>query len=216
MKLLIDSANLNEISEALRIFPLSGVTMNPTLMVRESKDWTSHLERISEIVDPSYELHFQIVGESVSEYAAMAEKVSAIRSDNLFLKVPIDALGIEVMKILVAKGYHVTGTAAVSSQQAVMAACAGVAYIAPYFNRIENIGNDGGRSIAEMVKVTEDSDSKILAASFKNTRQIIEAILKGADSITASYEMLRSLIEHPLAKQSIETFNEAWYANYGK
>ena len=51
MKIFLDTANTDEIKKAADIGILDGVTTNPTLIMKEGKDYVETLKEITKIVD---------------------------------------------------------------------------------------------------------------------------------------------------------------------
>ena len=66
------------------------------------------------------------------------------------MKIPVSYEGIKAIKILKAEGINVTATAVYDLMQAYMALAAGADYIAPYVNRIGNLGSDPFELINEL------------------------------------------------------------------
>ena len=50
MKLILDTANLDDIKYFNTYYPISGVTTNPTILSREGGDIVKHLHTIREII----------------------------------------------------------------------------------------------------------------------------------------------------------------------
>ena len=151
--------------------------------------------------------------------------------ENLYTKIPVTPEGIKAIKNLAKDGYKITATGILSPQQIIMAAEAGAEYMAPYINRSDNIGENGieivkdAYKILEMTKKTDEEklarykrifEPKILGASFKNVRQVHEAILAWSKSVTVAPDVFEKLIYHPYTDWSIDTFNSDWEKVYGK
>ena len=60
MKLILDTANLDDIKYFNTYYPISGVTTNPTILSREGGDIVKHLHTIREIIGEDKELHIQV------------------------------------------------------------------------------------------------------------------------------------------------------------
>ena len=72
-------------------------------------------------------------------------------------------------------------------------------------------------AIAEMAEIYSmyGKKTKLLAASFKNTNQIMQALLAGAEAVTASPELYTQMVESPLIDDAISRFNADWTKLYG-
>ena len=61
MKYLLDTANLAEISRFYDIFPIAGVTSNPSIVKREGNiDFFDHMKEIRSIIGIDKPLHIQV------------------------------------------------------------------------------------------------------------------------------------------------------------
>ena len=137
---------------------------------------------------------------------------------NLYIKIPVSAEGLKAMGVLKKEGFNITATGILTSQQIVMAVQAGADYMAPYVNRADNINGDGVRVVEEaygIISRDKNCRAKILGASFKNVKQVHDAILAGAESVTVGTDVLKQLIYHPYTDWSIDKFNSDWGKVYG-
>lgn len=215
---MLDSANLESIKKAFDLYPISGVTTNPTIISKEKKPFFEILKNIREIIGENKMLHVQVLSISAEEMVEEAHLIHEKIGGNLYIKIPVTPEGIKAIKLLSKENIKTTATAIITSQQALMAATAGAEYLAPYVNRIENICGDSKnviKDIAKLLEVTDNTYSKILGASFKNVKQVNTTILAGAKSITINKEVMDRLLYHPLSDLSVETFISDWEEVYG-
>ena len=64
MEILFDTANLADIEAMTPIYPVSGVTTNPTIIRAEGLiDFYSHFRRIRELIGPDRTLHVQVLAQ---------------------------------------------------------------------------------------------------------------------------------------------------------
>ncbi len=129
------------------------------------------------------------------------------------LKIPAHEAGIKVIAKVRANFPNeiILATAIFSSEQGYIAALSGADYLAPYYNRMEVSGLDAAKTIEELRYVLDLQgleDVKIMGASFKNSRQIMQALASGADTVTIGYDLFLQMMNKPLALESIEKFNE--------
>ncbi|EPY6471461.1 fructose-6-phosphate aldolase [Clostridium sporogenes] len=218
MLILLDTANIDSIKHINDIYPLDGVTTNPTIISKEKKDFICILKEIRDIIGKEKMLHVQVIGSKAEEMIEEAIYLNEKIGGNLYVKIPVTEQGIKAMKELSKKGYKITATAIFTSQQALMAAKAGAEFVAPYVNRIDNLMADGIKVVSDIVSIFEiyNINSKVLAASFKNTEQIHNACLKGAHSVTVNEDLIKQLIYHPFTDLSVDNFIRDWEMQYGK
>lgn len=168
MLYVLDTANLEQIKRAFDLYPMSGVTTNPTIISKENRNFLDILKEIREIIGEDKMLHVQAVSLKSEDIVREAEYLKKTIGGNIYIKVPVFAEGIKAMKILKKKGIKITATAIFTAQQALMAAIAGAEFVAPYVNRIDNITGNGINVVSQIVKlfVIHHIDAKVLAASF--------------------------------------------------
>ncbi len=215
---MLDTANIEEIRAGIALFPISGVTTNPTIISKENKDFLEIIKNIQLVLGEEKMLHVQVLS---TTYEGILEEAKFLKSKikgNLYVKIPVSPEGIKAMKILSKSNFNTTATAIITPQQALMAAECGAKFLAPYVNRIDDIGGNGIEVVKEISNLLKlnNLDAKILGASFKNTNQVHSTILAGAESVTISYTTIFQLINHPLTNKSIENFTKDWESVYYK
>lgn len=217
MEILLDTANIETIRRYNEIYNISGVTSNPTIISREKADFFKTLSCIREIIGEEKQLHVQVSADTFEEVLKEAKCIVENLGKNTYIKVPINEVGIKTIKILKQNGYNVTATAIYSLQQAMLAASVGADYAAPYFNRMCNCNYDMPSVISDMVKLYEvhGMKTKLLVASFKNTNQILQSLLAGAQAVTASPELYSTMLQSPNVESAIDIFHNDWVKIYG-
>lgn len=153
MQLLIDHANLRAIRQSLDDFPIDGVTTNPSILAREGGNPLETLRAIRRLLPEDAVLHAQGVATSAESLVAEARALRGEFGDNLFVKIPVTAAGLRAIKILGKEGFPITATGVYSPMQAFVAAKAGARYVAPYVNRLDNMGVDGVEVVAQIQEI---------------------------------------------------------------
>ena len=203
---------LNEIPTTLNN-PSSGTTDSfiPS-GIKEDKPLTR------EIIGKERSLHIQVISKECDEIVKEAHRILEEIDDQVYIKVPVSYEGVKAIKKLKAEGVNVTATAVYDLMQAYMALVAGADYIAPYVNRIGNLGNDPMELIDELSnRIVQDGyDCKILAASFKGVHQVRDAFNYGSQAITAPVEVLKQIFANPSIEKAVNDFNSDWYDVYGE
>lgn len=219
MEFIIDTVNLDEIKEAIEYMPITGVTSNPSIVKKTSPDdFFRHMKEIKTIIGKQRSLHIQVIAKDCQGMIQEAYKIRQEIDDEVYIKIPVSYEGIKAIKILKKEGVRVTATAVYDLMQAYMALEAGADYIAPYVNRIGNLGGHPYQLIDELSSriMMDNYSSKIVAASFKSVEQIKESFNAGAQAITAPVDVLKMIFQNPNIEKAIHDFNEDWYDMYGK
>lgn len=215
--LLIDTANLSEIEKALQALPLIGVTTCPTIIVKEKRNVFDILKDIRALIGDERMLHAQVMADTADGILKDAIALREAVTGDFYVKVPVTLAGFQAMPLLRKEGIAFTATTIHSTAQAILAAEHGASFLAPYINRIDNLNASG----AELVRQVADYltmhrlPAKILAASFRNVRQITDVLLAGAHTVTLSPDLAWKMTEHPMTDLSVATFRNAWSDFYG-
>ena len=208
MRLFLDTANIEQIREIVRMGVLSGVTTNPTLMAKEQG--ISYRDRVVEICEAvDGPVSAECTSRSVDELVIEGREVAAWHP-NVVVKIPIDDVGLEATSTLAAEGIKINMTLIFSANQALLAATAGATYVSPFVGRLDDAGHDGMEVVRESVEIFDryHLPAQVLAASLRHPRHIIEAARAGSPIVTLPYALLKSMLKHPLTDIGIERFLE--------
>ncbi|HES9671699.1 TPA: fructose-6-phosphate aldolase, partial [Streptococcus pneumoniae] len=170
MEFMLDTLNLDEIKKWSEILPLAGVTSNPTIAKREgSINFFERIKDVRELIGSTPSIHVQVISQDFEGILKDAHKIRRQAGDDIFIKVPVTPAGLRAIKALKKEGYHITATAIYTVIQGLLAIEAGADYLAPYYNRMENLNIDSNSVIRQLALAIDrqNSPSKILAASFK-------------------------------------------------
>ena len=216
MEILLDTANLEQIRKYTELYDITGVTSNPTIISREKAGFWPLLLEVRKIIGDR-QLHVQVTADTWEEMIKEGECIREKLGKDTYIKVPTTEQGICAMKHLKAEGANVTATAVYTTQQAMMASSAGADYVAPYFNRMNNLNVDSKKVIGDMANLFKihDKKTKILAASFKNTEQVMDALMVGAQAVTVSVDLLTTMVENAIIDFAVEGFKKDWIKTYG-
>ena len=219
MEFIVDTVNLEEIKDAVEHMPIVGVTSNPSIVKQTSpENFFEHMRKIREIIGMERSLHIQVISKNSDEMIAEAHRILKEIDDQVYIKVPVSYEGIKAIKTLKAEGVKVTATAVYDLMQAYMALAAEADYIAPYVNRIGNLGADPMDLISNLSdRIAVDGyNTKIVAASFKGVQQVRDSFNFGAHAITAPVAVLKQIFANPNIEKAVDDFNKDWYAMYGE
>ena len=215
MKILIDSANVEKIKEISKYREITGITTNPTILSKVEGDNKNILKELKEFTYGKYEIHIQTTENEVEGILSEARVLRKFFGETFYIKIPVTKAGLEAIKLCSREGIKVTATAILSPMQALVAAMNGASYVAPYVNRMENVGQDATETISVISDLLIDYPTEILAASFKNIRQIQEVLLQGAEAATISPELIETSIWHPYTDKSVLDFEIDWKNKFG-
>ena len=198
MELYLDTANVAEVERLARIYPLAGVTTNPSIIAAGKTPVWDVLTRLQKAIGPEGTLFAQTMSRDA---LGMVEEAKRLSNAVPGIVVKIPALG----------------TAVYSASQGLLAALAGAKYVAPYVNRVDAQGGDGIRMVQELQSLLEmhAPESKVLAASFKTPRQALDCLLAGCEAITLPLDVAQQMLGTPAVESAIEKFEQDWNNAFG-
>lgn len=208
MNLLIDDANINKIKEIYNCYPVDGVTTNPSILAKSGRNPYEVLKEIREFIGAEAELHVQVISSKAEDMVEEGHKIQKELGNNTYIKIPAIPEGLKAMKMLSQEGGHITATAIYTPMQAFLAGKAGADYAAPYVNRIDNLGANGietAKAIHDIFK-KNGLKTEVLAASFKNSQQVLELCKYGVGGATVGIDVIEGLITNASVTSAVAAF----------
>ncbi len=214
MDLYIDTANLDEIKQAADMGVLDGVTTNPSLIAKEKYDYVKRLTEICAIVKGP------VSAEVIStEYAGMMEegRKHAKIAPNIVVKLPSTIDGLRACKTFSDEGIKTNLTLCFQPLQALMVAKAGAFLVSPFIGRLDDVAEDGMDLIRKIRAIYDNYGykTKILAASVRHPKHMVECALAGADVATVPFSVIKQMMGHPLTDVGLKKFLEDYKKAFG-
>lgn len=209
MLLFIDTANVDEIKEALSWGLIDGVTTNPTLIAKEGRSAQDVLGEICSLV--SGPVSAEVIALDSEGMLKEARQLSKI-AKNIVIKIPLVSEGLKAVKILLREGIKTNVTLCFSPSQALLVAKAGAEYVSPFIGRLDDysmVGIDLVRQIKQ-IYTNYNFKTRIIVASIRNPIHVVDAALIGADIATVPFAVISQLLKHPLTDIGIQRFLEDW------
>ena len=137
---------------------------------------------------------------------------------NTVVKIPSTKVGFKAIMALKKEGIATCGTVVYTPMQAYLAAKAGASYAAPYVNRIDNMGYDGVGVVKTIQNIFENNgmECEVLAASFKNSQQVLELAEYGVGSATCSADVIKAFVKNSAIDDAVQAFVDDFKALTGK
>lgn len=208
MKLIIDDARIEMIKRVYEFYPIDGVTTNPSILASAGRKPYEVLKEIRSFIGEEAQLHVQVISRDAKGMVEEAIRITKELGEHTFVKIPSIPEGFKAMKELHAKGIAITATAVYTPMQAFLAAKCGASYVAPYINRIDNMGYNGiqvAKTIHDIFK-NNHLQTEVLAASFKNSQQVLELCEYGIGASTVAPEVIEGLVKNQAITSAIEDF----------
>lgn len=209
MKIFLDTANLDQITEAASWGILDGVTTNPSLIAKEKRNFEELISEIARIVPGP--ISAECVSMKAADMIPEARELAKI-AENIVIKIPVGIEGLKAIKALSEEGINVNTTLIFSPSQAIMAAKAGARYVSPFVGRLDDISHDGLELVEQIVTVFNnyEYETEVIVASIRHPLHFVDAAMMGADIATLPFAALEKLVKHPLTDIGIERFLQDW------
>ncbi len=209
MKLFLDTADINEITDLNKTGMIDGITTNPSLIAKSGRNIIQTIEEICGIVSGpvSAEVTATDYDGMMREGVRLAEIASHVT-----VKLPLTVDGLRACASLSEDNIMVNVTLCFSAAQALLAAKAGASFISPFVGRLDDIGADGMDLISEIAEIYANYDysTEILVASVRGVQHVVDAALIGADVATIPPKIMSQMYKHPLTDKGLADFLSDW------
>jgi len=209
MKFFVDTADTAEIRSLAASGLLDGVTTNPSLVAKTGKKFVDIIAEICDTIPGPVSAEV-----AATDYDGMMAEAHVLRriAKNVTIKVPLTPDGLRACRTLSDDGTMVNVTLCFSPAQALLAAKAGASFVSPFVGRLDDIGYDGMRLIADVMTIYRNYPFKteVLVASVRHPIHVVEAAKVGAHVATLPPAVLRSLFNHPLTDKGLAAFVADW------
>jgi len=209
VRLLVDSADLDDVRAAHALGILDGVTTNPSLLARTGVRLDDFLASVCGLV--SGPVCVPARGLEADAIVAEGRRLAGLH-DNVVVKIPLQANGLVALAKLHSEGVRTHATLCCTANQALLAARAGADFVSPVVARLQDMGANGFEVVAQILEIYDhyDFDTQVMVASVRTPLHVQEAAVLGADACTMPLAVLRQLVEHPLTTSIQERFNADW------
>ncbi len=210
MRIFLDTANIDQIRQGVRLGVVSGVTTNPTLVSKEGlADYKAVVKEICAIVPGP--VSAEVLVEGVAAMTEQAREIAAW-APNVVIKIPATTDGLEAISVLAREKVKINMTLCFSLNQAILGALAGATYVSPFVGRLDDIGHDGMELVRDMVGVFNhyQFSTQVIAASIRHPEHCLEAAKAGAHIATVPYNVLMQMMRHPLTDIGVSRFLSDW------
>lgn len=205
MKILLASADLDDIAWAAASGFLDGVMTTPSLLREQDRDEREQLVEICRVVDaPIFVTVHAVDGEDVYRDG----KDLARLSDQIVIQVPLVEDAIGALRRLANDGVRVASLLVFNAAQALLAAKAGASSIVTTIDQLDQVGHRGIDTVRELRSAFDASGTEcdVIAMRPATAMQFAECAVAGADAVAVGASVLRHLLVHPLTDRGIDQF----------
>lgn len=210
MKIFLDTADVDAISEANTTGMIEGITTNPTLIKASGMDPVEVIKEISSMSNQFESVSAEVVADTAEEMIDQAMEFEGLW--NVTIKVPCTVEGLKACTALASVGRKVNVTLIFSAAQAILARRAGAAYISPFVGRMNDNSLSGVALVQTIASLYNQhfSTTKIIAASVRDVHQVGRCFDAGAEICTIPPHVFWGMYNHVLTDQGLEKFQRDW------
>jgi transaldolase len=198
MKLFLDSANIEEIRQALSLGVIEGIITRPCLLPSDNAE----NRKLAEVICREMEgpVSFGVAAVDVEGILRDARDLMTI-APNVLVRVPVTFDGLRAMRVLQMSGIESQAIGVYSPNQALLAAKAGAAYVCPDLGRLDAAGLDGMQVAQDTVNVLRNGAlrAQVLIENVEHAGHVYQAAMIGVDAAAVSLSILLDMIKHPLS-----------------
>jgi transaldolase len=209
LKIFLDTANIDQIREAVSCGCVDGVTTNPTLVSREEGKFEDIIREICEIVQGP--VSAEVVSLDAPGMVEEAKKLAAIH-EWVVVKIPMTKEGVKALRMLKELGIKTNCTLVFSSNQALLAARAGATFVSPFIGRLDDAGHVGMDLVREILAIYENYgfDTEVIVASVRHPLHVVDSAVAGAHIVTLPFAVFDKMFKHPFTDAGLEKFLKDW------
>jgi len=211
MEIWLDSIDLETIQTATEMGLLHGITTNPSLIAKNSRQTMRELLPSLLLIQKG-PVTAQVLSRNASSMVEEARSFFAL-SSRIIVKIPATREGFIAMRRLSALSIPVMATAVYSPLQVLLSCKAGAGYVAIYLSRVFDSGEDGFTILERMYNLMRhyQMEAKLMAASIRSLEQMERCLAIGIPSITISPKIFSELIlDNPFTLERLDSFEKDW------
>jgi len=215
MKLILISAEPDEVRQFYRLGIFVGVASNPSLVAQAGVPSEKLVRTLLDIVpDPVF---IQVSELTAKGMIQEGKRLAAIDPSRVVVKIPVTMAGLEAIHELAADDIRVTATAICATNEALLAARAGATFLAPYMARIYDVGGDGGQVVGDMVELVQQHNlsAHVIAASVRTPEELMVAWKVGAEYAAIQSNVIAKISSNPAVETAAMKFHEDYTQAFG-
>jgi transaldolase len=200
MRFFLDSASPEEARKVRDWGLLDGIWLSAASAEAAGIDYRSAVRDLAAITDGPVCVE---PGSDDAKGMYKAARELAKLGKDIVIQLPIGANGLRVARLLAQDQVAVCASGCYSAAQALIAAKANVAYVAPAVGPLDDVGSIGMDLVEQVIRIYDNYgfQTQILVAQLRNAVHVLDAALMGADVATVPPAVFEQLVRHPLTDE---------------
>ncbi|HYV42104.1 MAG TPA: transaldolase family protein [Thermoanaerobaculia bacterium] len=200
MRFFLDSANLEEARKVRDWGLLDGVWLTAAQAAAAGMDYRRAVRELAAVTDGPVCVE---PGSADAKGMYKEARELAKLGKDIVIQLPIEPNGLRVARLLAQDQVAVCASGCYSASQALIAAKANVAYVAPAVGALDEVGSIGMDLVEQVIRIYDNYgfQTQILVAQLRNPVHVLDAALMGADVATVPPSVFEQLLRHPLTDE---------------
>lgn len=200
MRFFLDSADLEEARKVREWGLLDGVWLTASSAESAGMDYRRAVRELSAVTDGPVCVE---PGSADAKGMYKEARELAKLGKDIVVQLPIEPNGLRVARLLAQDQVAVCASGCFSAAQALIAAKANVAYVAPAVGPLDEVGSIGMDLVEQVIRIYDNYgfQTQILVAQLRNPVHVLDAALMGADVATVPAGVFEQLMRHPLTDE---------------
>ena len=209
LKFFLDTASIDQIIFWKKYGLVNGVTTNPTLLSKEGTDSIKTIKEICNIVNG--DVSAQVTENDPKNMVEQAKFLNSLHK-NIVIKLPCTLDGIEASQTLAKKKFKLNITLGFDPAQLAVFKNINITYFSFIIGRVEDFGESNIENIPKLKTMIKRLNPKIklLAASIRNSNQLLASVTNGADVITVPPSTWEKIYNNKFTLDGEKSFKESW------
>ena len=200
MRFFLDGADVEEARKVREWGLLDGVWLTAASAEAAGMEYRRAVRELSAVTDGPVCVE-PGAGDAKGMYKE-ARELAKLGKD-IVVQLPIEPNGLRVARLLAQDQVAVCASGCFSAAQALIAAKANVAYVAPAVGPLDDVGSIGMDLVEQVIRIYDNYgfQTQILVAQLRNPVHVLDAALMGADVATVPAGVFEQLMRHPLTDE---------------
>jgi transaldolase len=200
MRFFLDSANPEEARKVKDWGLLDGVWLSAASAEAAGIEYRRAVRELAAVTDGPVCVE---PGSDDAKGMYKAARELAKLGKDIVIQLPIESNGLRVARLLAQDQVAVCASGCYSAAQALIAAKANVAYVAPAVGPLDDVGSIGMDLVEQVIRIYDNYgfQTQILVSQLRNPVHVLDAALMGADVATVPPAVFEQLVRHPLTDE---------------
>jgi transaldolase len=207
MRLFLDTASADDAKKVRDWGLLDGVWLSIQTAESVGVDYRRAIRDLSALTDGPVCVE-PAAGDAKGMYKD-ARELAKLGKD-VVIRLPLEPSGMRVARLLAEDQVAICAAGCHSAAQALLAAKANVAYVAPAVGPLDAVGAIGMDLVEQIIRIYDNYgfQTSILVSDVRNPVHVLDAALMGADVATIPPAVLDQLYRHPLTEEMLAARRE--------